>query len=272
MQVTPPPRTSGKARPRVSVAKPKRPAAKPTPARPAARGSADARYAAKGWNPSWKDSMLPSSSGSYLAARDANKVCAACHRRSNLALERRGLWPACDARIFPPLGDRPARHFAHRLRQEEDHARRSPPRHCHPPNRHPHRRNPHRRAHHLSASISSSLPLALRAKGGWLAHVRRPPRARRRLPLPPRRLRALLQARTPDAEYSGYPHGPISPRRDALPPEYCSEQRRDGGALDERRHSCRRRAGHRCRARASTLRYGEIWGDRGRYAVRVPLP
>mmetsp|Transcript_28049 Transcript_28049/g.89975 ORF Transcript_28049/g.89975 Transcript_28049/m.89975 type:complete len:249 (-) Transcript_28049:407-1153(-) len=75
MQVTPPPRTSGKAsRPRVSVAKPKRPAAKPTPARPAARGSADARYAAKGWNPSWKDSMLPSSSGSYLAARDANKV------------------------------------------------------------------------------------------------------------------------------------------------------------------------------------------------------
>ena len=52
MQVTPPPRTSGKARPRVSVAKPKRPAAKPTPARPAARGSADARYAAKGWNPS----------------------------------------------------------------------------------------------------------------------------------------------------------------------------------------------------------------------------
>lgn len=210
MQVTPPPRTSGKAsRPRVSVAKPKRPSAKPTPARPAARGSADARYAAKGWNPSWKDSMLPSSSGSYLAARDANKVCAACHRRSTLHLNAAD-WPACDARI-PPLGDRPARHLAHRLRQKEDHARRSPPHHCHPPDRHPHRRNPHRRAHHLSSSTSSSLPLALRAKGGWLAHVRRPPRARRRLPLPPRRLRALLQARTPRCRIiASYPHVALS--------------------------------------------------------------
>lgn len=119
-------------------------------------------------------------------------------------------WPACDARI-PPLGDRPARHLAHRLRQEEDHARRSPPHHCHPPDRHPHRRNPHRRAHHLSSSTSSSLPLALRAKGGWPAHVRRPPRARRRLPLPPRRLRALLQARTPRCRIiASYPHVALS--------------------------------------------------------------